>query len=84
MTVRILHHCKVESCPHHSSYASCRVMPDNPGRAFNHGGPEHDLQNVMQPWMVASNTSLCRRENATSYVGVPPSTSPEWHGGDFS
>lgn len=57
---------------------------DNPGRAFNNGGPEHDLQNVMQPWMVASNTSLCRRENATSYVTVPPRISPEWHGGDFS
>lgn len=48
------------------------VNDDNPGRAFNYGGPEHDLQNVMQPWMRASNTSLCRRENSTSYVGVPP------------
>lgn len=60
------------------------VNDDNPGRAFNNGGPEHDLQNVMQPWMVAKNTSLCRRENATSYVTDPPRISPEWHGGDFS
>ena len=49
-----------------------------------HFRPEHDLQNVMQPWMVAANTSLCRRENATSYVTIPPKISPEWHGGDFS
>ena len=76
-----------EECERANSFPTIRlftVNDDNPGRAFNHGGPEHDLQNVMQPWMVASSTSLCRRENATSYVTIPPRTSPEWHGGDFS
>ena len=76
-----------QECERANSFPTIRlftVNDDNPGRAFNHGGPEHDLQNVMQPWMVASSTSLCRRENATSYVTIPPRTSPEWHGGDFS
>jgi sialate O-acetylesterase len=76
-----------EECERANGFPTIRlftVNDDNPGRAFNHGGPEHDLQNVMQPWMQASNTSLCRRENATSYVTIPPRISPEWHGGDFS
>ena len=76
-----------EECEAANGFPTIRlftVNDDNPGRAFNNGGPEHDLQNVMQPWMVAKNTSLCRRENATSYITVPPRVSPEWHGGDFS
>ena len=76
-----------EECERANSFPTIRlftVNDDNPGRAFNNGGPEHDLQNVMQPWAVASNTSLCHRENATSYVGIPPHISTEWHGGDFS
>jgi hypothetical protein len=62
-------------CERANSFPTIRlftVNDDNPGRAYNNGGPEHDLQNVMQPWVVASNTSLCHRENATSYVGIPP------------
>ena len=76
-----------EECERANGFPTIRLFTvgdDNPGRAFNHGGPEHDLQNVIQPWVQAANTSLCHKDNATSYVSIPPRVSPNWHGGDFS
>ena len=76
-----------EECERANSFPTIRLFTvgdDNEGRAFNNGGPEHDLQNVMQPWVQASSDSLCHKDNATSYVTVPPTVTPNWHGGDFS
>jgi sialate O-acetylesterase len=45
-----------EECELANGFPTIRLFTvgdDNPGRAFNNGGAEHDLQNVMQPWVQA-------------------------------